>query len=98
MSERYYTTAGGDIVYYNEENGEHDKLPSGSKGIDKTDWSGDHRDIKKGVGAGPADKVFISPSGDVWVETPEGKYINSGPASDYTGSGKPSGQKGKDRG
>ncbi|MNM93630.1 tRNA3(Ser)-specific nuclease WapA precursor [compost metagenome] len=98
MSERYYTTAGGDIVYYNEENGEHDKLPSGSKGIDKTDWSGDHQDIKDGIGAGPADKVFISPKGEVWLEVPGGKFVNEGPASDYTGSGKPSGRKGKDRG
>lgn len=71
--------------------------PPGSLPIDQTPWSGDHRDIKTGVGAGPADNVKISPSGDVWVQNPDGSWNNAGPAGDYTGSGKSSGRRGKDR-
>jgi uncharacterized protein RhaS with RHS repeats len=71
--------------------------PTGSKPIDQTPWSGDHRDIKHGVGAGAADHVSIAPNGDVWVQNPDGSWTNYGPASDYTGSGKASGRKGKDR-
>ena len=71
--------------------------PAGSKPIDETPWSGDHQDIKAGVGAGAADNVKVAPNGDVWVENPDGSWENHGPAGDYTGSGKPSGRKGKDR-
>jgi RHS repeat-associated protein len=71
--------------------------PPGSKTIDKTPWSGDHKDIKGGIGAGPADNVKISPSGDVWGENPDGSWTNHGPAGNFTGSGQPSGRRGKDR-
>ena len=71
--------------------------PTGSKGIDETPWSGDHQGIKKGVGAGPRDKVNIDPEGNVWVQNPDGSWTNHGDAGSYTGSGKPSGRKGKDR-
>lgn len=71
--------------------------PPGSKGIDKTPWSGDHGKIKESLGLGGRDDVLIDPDGNVWVKHPDGSYTNEGPASDYTGSGKPSGRKGKDR-
>lgn len=74
-----------------------DRPPPGSKGIDETPWSGDHQGIKKGVGAGPKDKVKIDPEGNVWVQNPDGSWTNHGDAGSYTGSGKPSGRKGKDR-
>jgi RHS repeat-associated protein len=74
-----------------------DKPPAGSLPIDQTPWSGDHKDIKDGIGAGPADNVKISPDGDVWVQNPDGSWTNGGPAGDYTGSGKPSGRRGNDR-
>ncbi len=74
-----------------------DRPPAGSLPIDKTPWSGDHNDIKAGVGARPNDNVKISPSQDVWVQNPDGSWTNAGQASDYTGSGKPSGRRGKDR-
>jgi len=45
------------------------KPPRGSKPIDETDWSGDHKGIKDGIGAGPADDVKISPDGHVWGKT-----------------------------
>jgi RHS repeat-associated protein len=73
------------------------RLPTGSRPIDQTPWSGDHRDIKDGVGAGPDDKVFISPDGKVWTQNPDGSYEDQGDAGSYTGSGKPSGKSGKDR-
>jgi len=71
--------------------------PPGSKGIDETPWSGDHQGIKKGVGVGLKDKVKIDPEGNVWVQNPDGSWTNHGDAGSYTGSGKPSGRKGKDR-
>jgi len=74
-----------------------DKPPPGSKPIDNTPWSGDHQDIKKGIGAGPADNVKIDPNNDVWGQNPDGSWTNHGPAGDYTGSGRPSGRRGKDR-
>jgi hypothetical protein len=80
-----------------EENGGESRPPTGSKPIDQTDWSGDHQKIKKAVGAAPNDKVKISPSGEVWVENPDGSWTNHGEAGDYTGSGQASGRRGKDR-
>jgi RHS repeat-associated protein len=71
--------------------------PPGSKPIDQTPWSGDHRAIKRGVGAGAADNVKIAPNGDVWVENPDGSWDNAGHARNFTGSETPSGQRGKDR-
>jgi RHS repeat-associated protein len=73
------------------------KPPPGSKGIDETEWSGDHREIKDGVGARPRDNVKIDPSGNVWRENPDGTWTNAGPAEDYVRSGKPSGRRGQDR-
>ena len=77
--------------------GDRSKPPRGSRPISGTPWSGDHQGIKGGIGAGPADDVRISPDGHVWGENPDGSWTDHGPASDYTGSGKPSGQRGKDR-
>ncbi|RWX50338.1 RHS repeat-associated core domain-containing protein [Candidatus Electrothrix marina] len=74
-----------------------DRLPPGSKPIDKTPWSGDHGEIKDGIGNGPADDTWISPDDHVWSQNPDGTYQDHGPAGDYTGSGKPSGRRGKDR-
>jgi hypothetical protein len=54
--------------------------PAGSKPIDQTDWSGDHRVIKDAIGATPSDDVIISPSGDVWAQNPDGTWTNHGPA------------------
>jgi len=89
---------GIDILMNEEtEDGRTTRPPAGSKPIDKTSWSGDHQGIKAGVGAGPDDDVRISPNGEVWVQNPDGSWTNYGSASDYTGSGQPSGRKGKDR-
>ncbi len=74
-----------------------DRLPPGAKPIDKTPWSGDHGEIKDGIGNGPADDTWISPDDHVWSQNPDGTYQDHGPAGDYTGSGKPSGRRGKDR-
>jgi len=71
--------------------------PPGSLPINETPWSGDHGSIKKQVGASPADNVKIDPDGNVWVQNPDGSWTDYGPASDYTGSGKPDGKRGKDR-
>jgi len=71
--------------------------PPGSRPIDQTPWSGDHQQIKRGVGASPSDRVKIAPNGDVWVERPDGSWENMGHAGNYTGSGRPSGRRGKDR-
>jgi hypothetical protein len=49
------------------------------------------------LGLGGRDSVFIDPDGNVWVQRPDGSWSNEGPASDYTGSGKASGRRGKDR-
>ncbi|OZB35089.1 MAG: hypothetical protein B7X44_10885 [Halothiobacillus sp. 15-55-196] len=74
-----------------------ERPPAGSKPIDQTPWSGDHQDIKRGVGAGPKDNVKIDPSDNVWVQNPDGTWTNYGDAGSYTGSGNPSGRRGKDR-
>ena len=80
----------------NEKKGE--RPPSGSKPISDTPWSGDHQGIKQGVGAAPDDTVVIAPgTNDVWVQNPDGSWTNHGPASSYTGSGKASGRRGRDR-
>lgn len=71
--------------------------PAGSRSIDKTPWSGDHTEIKQAVGAQGPDDVRISPTGDVWAQKPDGSWENHGPAETFTGSGKPSGRRGKDR-
>jgi hypothetical protein len=79
----------------NNENAE--RPPAGSRSINQTPWSGDHRDIKRAVGADPDDDVRISPTGEVWAQNPDGSWTNHGAAETFTGSGKPSGRRGKDR-
>ena len=64
--------------------------PAGTKPISETEWSGDHEEIKGGVGAGPADWTGIAPNGDVITGDTNGNAQNWGPADDYTRSGRPS--------
>jgi len=71
--------------------------PPGSKPIDETRWSGDHRAIKKSLGARPRDNIKISPDGDVWGENPDGSWTHHGPADLFIGSDKPQGRKVRDR-
>lgn len=71
--------------------------PPGSKPIDQTPWSGDHQEIKRSIGAAAKDDTRISPDGDVWSHHPDGTWTNYGPAQDFTGPGRPKGQRGKDR-
>ncbi len=73
------------------------KPPPGSRPINETDWSGDHRDLKKPGGAGPADNTRISPQGDIWIENPNGTWTNWGPAGNASRSGKAKGRTGRDR-
>jgi RHS repeat-associated protein len=86
-----------DALGVNDAEGTADRPPAGSLGIDQTEWSGDHQGIKLGIGAGAADDVRIDPLGNVWGENPDGTWTNHGQAGDYTGSGRPSGQRGRDR-
>lgn len=89
---------GGNCMASKEKEGEtRKKPPAGSRKIEDTPWSGDHQDIKEGIGAGPTDSTKISPEGNVWGENDDGSWTNHGPAGDYTGSGQPSGQTGNDR-
>jgi RHS repeat-associated protein len=74
-----------------------DNPPTGSKPIDQTPWSGDHGQIKDAIGAGGADNTRIDPAGNVWSQNPDGTWTNYGQASDYTGSGRPTGRTGRDR-
>lgn len=74
-----------------------DRPPPNSKPIDQTPWSGDHGKIKGALGLGGEGVVVIDPSGNVWVQHPDGSWSNEGPAGNFTGSGKPSGRRGKDR-
>jgi hypothetical protein len=78
-------------------NGGASRPPAGSRPINETPWSGDHREIKKAANAGSTDNVTISPTGDVWAQSPDGSWTNHGPVDIFTGSGKPSGRRGKDR-
>jgi hypothetical protein len=71
--------------------------PAGSRPINQTDWSGDHKQIKKAIGAQPTNDVRISPSGEVWAQKPDGSWESHGPAETFTGSGKPIGRRGADR-
>lgn len=87
------TSDDGSIVL----NENREKPPAGSKTIDKTPWSGDHQDIKEGIGAGPRDNVKIDPNDNVWGEEVDGSWTNHGPAGNFTGSGEPSGRTGKER-
>jgi hypothetical protein len=86
-----------DILRSEENSDTASRPPPGSRGIDETPWAGDHREIKEGVGAGARDNVRIDPRGNVWVQNPDGTWTNHGPATDYTGSGRPSGRRGRDR-
>ena len=71
------------------------KPPAGSRPISQTPWSGDHEDIKGGIGAGPADDTRIDPDGNVWSQNPDGSWTNHGHAG--TGSGRPLGRRSRDR-
>ena len=71
--------------------------PPGSKPINQTPWSGNHQEIKEGINAAPKDDTRISPDGNVWSQHPDGSWTNYGPASSFTGSGRPKGRRGKDR-
>jgi len=71
--------------------------PPGSLPIEDTPWSGDHGEIEDAIRAKPKDDVRISPSGDVWAQNPDGSRTNHGSAGSFTGSGRPSGRRGKDR-
>jgi hypothetical protein len=82
-------------ILHNEENVA--RPPAGSRPINETPWSGDHDEIKEAVGARANDDVRISPDGEVWQQHPDGTWTNHGPAKSPTGSGKPSGRRGKDR-
>lgn len=73
------------------------KPPPGSKPISETPWSGNHTEIKRGIGAKARDDVRIAPDGSVGGENPDGSWTDHGPADDYIGSSRPAGQKGKDR-
>ena len=73
------------------------RLPVGSLPLSQTPWSGDHDEIKDGIGAEGPDDVFIDPEENVWLENPDGTFTNYGPASDFTGSGTPTGRRGRDR-
>lgn len=74
------------------------RAPTGSLPIDQTPWSGDHTEIKGAIESKGPDHVRISPKGYVWGQNPDGSWTNHGPAGSFTASGKPSGQRGKDRG
>ena len=73
------------------------RRPTGSLPLDATRWSGDHKAIKKGIGAAPADDVFIDREANVWLENSDGTFTNFGHADTYTGSSKAAGRRGKDR-
>ncbi|WMD20197.1 RHS repeat-associated core domain-containing protein [Achromobacter seleniivolatilans] len=83
---------GANVIYNNAKN-----PPTGSIPINESPWSGDHGRIKNDLHLGGTDKVYIDPDGNVWPQHPDGSWSNEGPASSYTGSGKPSGRRGKDR-
>ncbi|MEO1211831.1 MAG: RHS repeat-associated core domain-containing protein, partial [Cyanobacteria bacterium J06638_20] len=73
------------------------KPPGGSKPIDQTEWSGQHREIKAGAGAGAATSTRIDRGGNLWVQESGGQWENRGPVADYTAAGRPLGRKGADR-
>ncbi len=73
------------------------KPPPGSKPINETERSGDHKAIKKGIQVKPTDDVRIAPNGDVWSQNPDGTWANHGYAGQFTGSGRASGRRGVDR-
>ena len=71
--------------------------PAGSRPINETPWSGDHREIKRAINSPAKGNVQISPKGEVWAQNPDGSWTNHGAAGTFTGSGKPSGRRGRDR-
>jgi hypothetical protein len=58
---------------------------------------GDHHQIKRAINARGTDKVSIDLEGNIWAQNPDGTWTNHGAATDYTGSGKAKGRRGKDR-
>ena len=73
------------------------KPPSDTLPIDGTKWSGDHANIKGQSQAGAATNVRVGPTGEVWVQQPDGSWVNTGNANDMIGGNEASGRKGKDR-
>jgi hypothetical protein len=63
--------------------------PPGSRPIDQTEWSPNHREIKDAIGAKANDHVRISPDGEVWTQNPNGRWTNHGPAQSYINPGRP---------
>jgi len=77
--------------------GSQSKPPPDALPINQTPWSGNHQDIKKAAGAGPADNVRVSKDGDVWVQNPDGTWGGGVNVKDVVHGEKPAGRKGKDR-
>lgn len=73
------------------------RLPTGSLPLKETPWSGNHDEIKDGIGAEAPDHVFIDLDGNAWLENSDGSFTNFGPAADYVATGRPKGRRGKDR-
>ena len=73
------------------------KLPAGSLPIDETEWSGNHTEIKDGIGVRPTTRVFIDPDGNAWAENPDGTWNNYNAVANLTAAGRPKGRRGKDR-
>ena len=71
--------------------------PVSSRTNGKTPWSGNHEDIKAGIGAAPDDDVRIDRDDNVWAKNPDGTWRNGGPAGDYIEGSRPSGRRGIDR-
>jgi hypothetical protein len=63
--------------------------PTGSRPINETEWSDDHRFIKDDLNLRETDSVYIDPNDNVWVYHPnDGTWTNEGYAGDYTGPGR----------
>ena len=73
------------------------KPPPDTVPIDGTKWSGDHQSIKDQSLAGAADNTRVGPTGEVWVQRPDGSWVNTGNAHDMVGGSEASGRKGRDR-
>jgi hypothetical protein len=73
------------------------RLPTGSLPLNKTDWTGDHTEIKDNIGAGPTVGVFIDPEGNAWSENPDGTWTNHRSVAALTAAGRPKGRRGRDR-
>ena len=79
----------GTILTNQESDDAAGRPPPGSRPIDQTEWSPNHSEIKRAIGAKPYDNVRISPNGEVWAQNPNGSWTNHGPAQSYINSGRP---------